>query len=336
MGRFGGGLAVFLVGAAIFLAGIFFDLPHFGLLAVVVPLLLIVGRVAVPRLILRTAYGPATLRASSPVVRGGPVDLDIQVVPKRGLRPSAVEWELAGEETAILCGTTSDTTYTHAFARVQDVSRQPEPWHADRPVSLRARLVVPASAPPSFSAANHSLRWWAIARVKAAGLPTLTVRESVDVVMAEATVALPEDARTELVVSQAGLRGELNLRLPPQAGAAIVQSGGRLRGRLMVQVLQTTDARQTVVRLLRLLHGSGTAEEWAGPGKVLHLGPLRAGQAFEAALDWTLPPTAELSYAGRHLKCDWLVDVQVDRPRTSDWHLRFPLVMWGRDQGRAQ
>jgi hypothetical protein len=62
---------------------------------------------------------------------------------------------------------------------------------------------------------------------------------------------------------------------------------------------------------------------------VLHEGDLRAGQSVSTKIDWTLPATGEVSFDGRHVKCDWMVDVLANRPKRTDLHLKFPITVVG-------
>jgi hypothetical protein len=299
------------------------------LLWLVIPLLIaIVGAgFLLRKRILDLTFGTPTLVATESAVPGQSVDLQLSLTPRRPIRPSVVEWELMGEEQAIQRGATSDSTYTHTFERVNDASRHPEPWRAGQSITLRARLALPGTAPPSFAAANHSLRWWAIVRVQAPWTPTLALQQPIRVSLPEQPPLAPAAGRTTLTATQPGLSGELTVDAPNEAGVPVLRPGGQLTGDLSVRCTAATEARQTSLRLLRLLHGSGTAEERIVEETVLQPGALSTGQTLTARLDWPVPLTNELSYAGRHLKCDWVLDVQVDRPHGPDWHLRVPLLL---------
>lgn len=297
-----------------------------------VPFVLIVGALVwfAARLAIRVAgraiFGDAQLLTDDEVVRGGRLGLRLVATPKRSVLPTSVEWELVGEEVAILRGATRNTTHRNTFERLTAESPSQGEWRADIPIELSAEIAVPPRVPTSFSTANHTIKWSAVARVRIPGQLDLELSQPVDVVAATAAPA-QSSMRTQQALEQGPLIAELTLDLPNEGGVPVVRSGDRLVGSLRLSTREDLAAGLASLRLVRLLHGSGTAEESVHDEIPLHAGDLAAGQSTSTEIHWTLPPTKEVSFEGRHVKCDWMLDVKVDRPMWMDLHLRFPITV---------
>jgi hypothetical protein len=139
------------------------------------------------------------------VVLGEPLDLRLALTPRVSIQPSAVVWELLGEEVAPHAGS-EGAPLTHTFERRQTEAPAQGEWRAGVPIELSCPIVVPRAAPPSFTTANHAIRWSAIARILVARHPDVILVQPLTVAPGGSSQGPAREGRTRQALDQGELR----------------------------------------------------------------------------------------------------------------------------------
>ncbi len=302
-----------------------------------------VGITALRQAVAAGAY-TVTLEPLPAVAIGRTIELRGLIQPRRSLVIGPVRAVLRCQEHAISRGGTSDTHYRQTIVeQTLDLAERRKLSYGEA-IEVRARFSIPATAIPSFQGQNNSIEWTVTILAPVPGwCPDIKQELALRVVpqiVATADRSLSNDPTIpatwagdlKLVggpVQQGTVQSQFEAyRGPLISGVPALRAGGSQR--LELRVLSTGDIH---CRGLRLwvgcrIHGSGSEEKIALVNdEFIHEGDLTSGTMVTRSVEVAVPEGGPVSFAGRYVKCDWIVRVRVDIPIWRDKCLDLPLVV---------